>query len=131
MNPTNLFVELGLSKRLVSFLYPPGKLDNFIRDYRRMMLNHVHPDHHGNEGLSGIVNGAFSQITKHPQDIESWIRSMDYSSEEEYFTIINDLTEEVIRLQKIEREYAALKRENETLNSKNEEVRGSARYYPR
>ena len=104
----NPFDKLGLKKQVVEVLAKTGKLDEFLRDYQRMVLLRIHPDVGGDNGLSAIVNSSLDEIKRNPNNIGNWISGMQ-NGNSEYLAVIEALTGEVERLRNVEKDYDSLR----------------------
>lgn len=104
----NPFDKLGLKKQVVEVLAKTGKLDEFLRDYQRMVLLRIHPDVGGDNGLSAIVNSSLDEIKRNPNNVGNWISGMQ-NGNSEYLAVIEALTGEVERLRGVEKDYDSLR----------------------
>ncbi len=106
----NPFDELGLKKDVIQTLRERGKLDNYLKGYMRFSQLHLHPDRGGDGELSSRINSAYDEICRHPENVETWLSSMQNGSNPEHLTLIDALAAEVERLRGVEKEYATLQK---------------------
>ena len=105
----NPFDQLGLKKKLMLYLHKEGRLDDFLKGYKRLTHTSIHPDLGGSHDLAAMVNGAYAAIKEHPEQIPAWIQGMHNGASPEHLSLIEDLAVEVERLQKIEKDYGLLR----------------------
>lgn|SRR3989344_1320311 len=103
---SNPLGQLGLHRDVVDYLHQSGKLKEFLKEHYRWLQFRIHPDKGGDTALAAIVNEAFTEITSHPERIETWLQQMQ--APPEYLEMITDLTTEVERLQEVEKEYKSI-----------------------
>ncbi|MDO8656164.1 MAG: hypothetical protein Q7K45_02920 [Nanoarchaeota archaeon] len=113
MTDKNPFDILGIKKEILDYLHRQGELEPFLNKFYKLSAFYIHPDRRGgNKELSSRVNGAHDQLRDHPENIETWLSTMEENDNHnaEYLAMIGALTEKVNKLLTEQEEYELLKR---------------------